>query len=284
MQEASWRVTEFETYNTLTHIKSNPVSIYIVSLLLLVSGWRHWSPPITTPSFTARKCFLCRWWNMMESKVSEAWSVCFAKRIHHKNHAKSLGTVLDSVCIGGRIGIHCRIAEWSVSEKWITSSVQINVFKLFAHWPVSNPDVASKSRRPIQLVREIMLESGSMCVPMVDLLKNNKYSKKNTINFLSSCSSFMWNVIKNSQTCPVQMFTFRSTKAPPLNIWVSHTMWLGYSCWQVNQARFQWEIQGMAEKWGFHWWSKCPSAVGLGSRCSIQGSGEVEVERISLDQ
>lgn len=166
MQEASWRVTEFETYNTLTHIKSNPVSIYIVSLLLLVSGWRHWSPPITTPSFTARKCFLCRWWNMMESKVSEAWSVCFAKRIHHKNHAKSLGTVLDSVCIGGRIGIHCRIAEWSVSEKWITSRVQINVFKLFAHWPVSNPDVASKSRRPIQLVREIMLESGSMCVPM----------------------------------------------------------------------------------------------------------------------
>lgn len=44
------------------------------------------------------------------------------------------------------------------------------------------------------------------------------------------------------------MFTFRCTKAPPLNIWVSHTMWLGYSCWQVNQARFQWEIQGMAKK------------------------------------
>ena len=109
----------------------------------------------------------------MESKVSEAWSVCFAKRIHHKNHAKSLETVLDSVCIGGHIGIHCRIAGWSVSEKWITSRVQINVFKLFVHWPVSNPDVASKSRRPIQLVREIVLESGSMCVPMVDLPKKS---------------------------------------------------------------------------------------------------------------
>lgn len=92
----------------------------------------------------------------------------------------------------------------------------------------------------------IVLESSSMCFPMLqDISKGEHFQKK---HFLSSCSSLMWNVIGDSQTCLVQILTFRCTKAPPLNIWVSHTMWLGYSCWQVNQARFQWEIQGRAKK------------------------------------
>lgn len=70
---------------------------------------------------------------------------------------------------------NCRVKCFG---EWITSSIQINVFKLFVHWPVSNPNVASKSRRPIQLVREIMLESGSMCPLWLTCWKITNTQKK----------------------------------------------------------------------------------------------------------
>ena len=147
-----WNIQHFDTHQIQSYFYLH--SVTVVTSVWLAALITPRSPHLASRLANASCAGDGTWWN-------QRWVKHDQYALPRSPDTVSLERVLDSVCIGGRIGIHCRIAGWSVSEKWITSKVQINVFKLFVHWPVSNPDVASKSRRPIQLVREIMLESGS---------------------------------------------------------------------------------------------------------------------------